>query len=308
MVFNYLFRFSMNASKKKRRIEKKSSRTAAYTCVSRAASYNEKSQYYKSNDNIAPKLLPKFIHFLIKSERMKNFLLKKLAPNGIYEYVIARTKFIDDIFSKALTDDFYQILLFGAGFDSRGIRLTDINNITKIFELDIQATITDKLKQYKKRKIDPGKVKYVIIDFNNEKIDKKLIMSGFQFNQKTLYILEGITMYLNGSTIDEDFKFIKESAGEGSRVVFDFIYQSVLEEKNLFYGEQEIYQRIKKTGEGWTFGIPKNEIEIFLKRWGLELIEQLDSPKLEKIYFEDRNGKIVGKINGTHCIIHAKRK
>lgn len=296
----------MKATKNKRRIEKKSSRTAAYTCVSRAASYNENTQYYKSNDNIAPKLLPKFIHILIRSERMKNFLLKKLAPNGIYEYVIARTKFMDEIFSKALLDDFDQILLFGAGFDSRGIRLTGINDKTRIFELDIHTTITDKLEQYKKRKIDPGMVNYVKIDFDNEKIDEKLKMSGFQSNKKTLYILEGITMYLNEATINEDFKFIKESAGQGSIVVFDFIYQSVLEEKNLFFGEQEIYQRVKKTGEGWTFGIPKNEIEDFLEQHGLELIELMDSSKLEKRYFEDENGKIVGKINGTHCIIHSK--
>ena len=296
----------MNDTKNKRRIEKKSSRTAAYTCVSRAASYNEKTPHYKSNDNIAPKLLPKFIHLLIKSKRVKNFLLKKLAPNGIYEYVIARTKFIDEIFSKAISDDFDQILLFGAGFDSRGIRLTGINDNTRIFELDIHTTINDKLKQYKKRKIDPGEVYYVKIDFDNEKIDEKLNNSGFQSNQKTLYILEGITMYLNESTIDEDFKFIKESAGQGSNVAFDFIYQSVLDEKNLFYGEQEIYQRVKKTGEGWTFGISKNEIDNFLKQRGLELIEIMDSSELEKRYFKDENGKIVGKINGTHCIVHAK--
>ena len=306
MFLNYLFRNSMNGTKNKRRIEKKSSRTAAYTCVSRAASYNEKTPHYKSNDNIAPELLPKFIHLLIKSKTMKNFLLKKLAPNGIYEYVIARTKFIDEIFTKAISEDFDQILLFGAGFDSRGIRLMDINDKTRIFELDIHTTINDKLKQYKKRKIDPGKVNYVTIDFDNEKIDEKLKISGFQSKQKTLYILEGITMYLNKSTIDEDFKFIKESAGEGSMVVFDFIYQSVLEEKNLFFGEQEIYRRVKKAGEGWTFGIPKNEIEGFLKKRRLELIELMDSSDLEKRYFKDENGEIVGKINGTHCIIHAK--
>ena len=296
----------MNSKKNKRRIEKKSSRTAAYTCVSRASSFYERLPNYRSNDNIAPKLLPKFIHSLIKSKRIGTLLLKKLAPKGIYEYVIARTKVIDEIFSNALSNHFDQILLFGAGFDTRGIRLTDENQKTRIFELDVHTTITDKLKQYKKRKINPGKINYIEIDFNKEKIADKLKMAGFQYNKKTLYILEGITMYLDEPAFNEDFKFISESAGQRSQVIFDFIYKSVLEEKNLFYGEQEIYQNVKKAGEGWSFGIEKEGIENFLKHQGLELIELMDSNYLEKKYFQDENGNILGKINGTHCITYAK--
>jgi methyltransferase (TIGR00027 family) len=298
----------MNSTKNKRRIEKKSSRTAAFTCVCRASSFYEKSLYYNSNDYIAPLLLPRFLHPLIKFKRIRSFLLKKLGPKGIYEYVIARTKVIDEIFSNAILNDFDQILLFGAGFDSRGIRLIGTNEKTTIFELDVATTISDKLKQYKKRKIDSGKVLYVEIDFNIERIEDKLKTAGFQYNKKTLYILEGITMYLNESAVNQDFKFITESAGKGSEVVFDYIYQSVLEKKNLYYGEREIYQRVKKDGEGWTFGLLKGDISNFLQDRGLELINHLDSNKLQEIFFQDKNRNIVGKVNGTHCIVHAKIK
>ena len=298
----------MNSKNNKRRIEKKSSRTAAFTCVSRAASFYEKSTYYKSNDYIAPKLLPRFLQPLIKSKRIRNFLLNKLGPKGIYEYVIARTKLIDELFLKAISNNFDQILLFGAGFDSRGIRLIDTNEKTTIFELDVTTTISDKLKQYKKRKIDPGKVIYVVIDFNTERVEEKLKAAGFQYNKKTLYILEGITMYLNESAVNQDLTFITESAGKGSEIVFDYIYQSVLEEKNLYYGEQEIYQRVKKDGEGWTFGLVKGDISNFLQDRGLELIKHWDSNELQEKYFQDKNKNIVGKINGTHCIVHTKVK
>ncbi len=298
----------MNSKKDKRRIEKKSSRTAAFTCVCRASSFYEKIPYYKSNDYIAPRLLPRFFHPLIKSKRIRSLLLKKIGPKGIYEYVIARTKVIDEIFLNAVLNNFDQIILFGAGFDSRGIRLIGTNEKIAIFELDVTTTISDKLKQYKKRKIDPGKVLYVEIDFNTEKIEDKLKSIGFQYNKKTLYILEGITMYLNESAVNNDFKFITDSAGKGSEVVFDYIYQSVLEEKNLYYGEREIYQRVKKDGEGWTFGLLEGEIRNFLQDRGLELIKNWDSLKLQENYFQDKNRNIVGKINGTHCIVHAKVK
>lgn len=295
----------MNSKKDKRRIEKKSSRTAAFTCVSRASSFYEKSPYYKSNDYIAPKLLPRFLQPLIKSKQIRSFLMKKLGPIGIYEYVIARTKMIDQIFINAVSNNFDQVLLFGAGFDTRGIRLVDTYEEIEIFELDVTTTISDKLKQYKKRKIDPGKVKYVEIDFNTEKIQDRLKPAGFKYDKKTLYILEGVTMYLNESAIDMDFEFIKESAGKGSEVVFDYIYKSVLEEKNLKYGERKIYQRVKKSGEGWTFGIEKEEIHSFLRQRGLVLIRQMDAHKLEEMYFSDENDNLVGRVNGTHCIIYA---
>jgi methyltransferase (TIGR00027 family) len=298
----------MKSKKSERRIEKKSSRTAAMTCVSRASSFYEKSSFYKSNDNIAPRLLPKFIHFLIRSRRMRSFLLKKLAPNGIYEYVIARTKIIDQIFLNAISNKFDQILLFGAGFDSRGIRLTSANDKTKIFELDVHTTISDKLKQYRKRKIDPGNVIYVKIDFNNDNIEEKLKAAGFEYDKKSFYVLEGITMYLDESAVNEDFNFIMESAGTGSEVVFDYIYESVLKEMNLFYGEEEIYQRVKKSGEEWTFGIAKGEMNNFLKQWGLSLIEHLDSNELEEKYFRDDENNIIGNVNGTHCIVYANIK
>ena len=298
----------MNSKKSKPRIEKKSSRTAAMTCVSRASSFYEKSPYYESNDNIAPRLLPKFIHLLIKSRRMRIFLLKICAPRGIYEYVIARTKVIDEIFLNAISNNFEQILLFGAGFDSRGIRLVDADDKVKVFELDVNTTISDKIKQYKKRKIDPGEVIYVKIDFNTEKIDDKLKAAGFQYNRKTLYILEGIIMYLNESAVNEDFRFISESAGGGSEVVFDYIYKSVLEGKNLYYGEKSIFNRVKKSGEGWIFGIAEGEIKTFLQERRLALIQRMDSNQLEEKYFQDEENIILGKVNETHCIVYAKIK
>jgi O-methyltransferase involved in polyketide biosynthesis len=120
--------------KEARRIESKSSRTADFTCMYRAASYLEKNELYKSEDYIAPRLLPGLIKFLVKY-KLINFNWT-FFPKGIYEYVIARTKYIDNIFKESIENGIDQILIFGAGFDSRAIRFTEKNIKTKIFELD----------------------------------------------------------------------------------------------------------------------------------------------------------------------------
>ncbi len=293
--------------KNSRRIEKKSSNTAAYTCASRASSYYEPSIHYKSEDYIAPRILPRFMQLFVKFHWVRKLFATKLAPAGIYEYVIARTKYIDKIFSSAIDGDFDQILLMGAGFDSRAIRLRDKNEKIKIYELDIETTLKAKLKQFKKRHIDIGSTIFVKIDFNTENITDKLKQHEFQFGKKTLYILEGITMYLNEDAVENDFKFIQESAGDGSEVIFDFLYKSVLRKENLYYGEASIYNRVQAEGEAWHFGIEKGELQNFLKKYDLILIEQLNSKKLEEIYFTDNQGKIVGKVNGTHCIVYARK-
>lgn len=291
---------------KEKRIESKTSRTAEFTCMTRAASFYEKRPMYKSNDNIASKLLPKFFIPIIKIGVLRKFFTNRF-PSGMYEYVIARTKFIDSVFQKAISNGFDQILIFGAGFDSRGIRFADLNKKTRIFELDAPVTQEAKINQLKKRgiAIDPNIV-FISIDFNKESLEDKLIDSGFKENKRSLFILEGLTMYLDPEAIDSTFQVIDQFAGEGSEVVFDYVYSSVLRGENLYYGESEVLNQLKDTNEPWSFGIEKGELESFLKYKNLKLICSLNSEDLEDKFFKI-NGNKVAKVNGTHCIVYAKK-
>ena len=288
-----------------KRIESKTSRTAEYTCMTRAASFYEKRPQYKSNDYIAPKLLPKLFIPVIKIGVLRKLFTNKF-PSGMYEYVIARTKFIDSVFKRAVLNGFDQILIFGAGFDSRGIRFGDINKKTRIFELDAPVTQEAKINQFKKRgiAIDPNIV-FISINFNKESLEDKLIESGFKAGKKSLFILEGLTMYLDPEAIDSTFHIIDQFAGEGSEIIFDYVYSSVLRGENIYYGESEVLNQLKNTNEPWSFGIEKGKLESFLKAKNLKLIESLNSSDLEKKFFF-KDGKPVAKINGTHCIVHAK--
>ena len=124
----------------KRRIEEKTSRTAEYTCSSRAASYYEKNRFYHSDDHIAAEMVPWYVKPLIWNGFIRRSLLSVMAPKGAYEYVIARTKYIDEVFERAVSDGIEQILIFGAGFDSRSIRLLPPGSHVKVFEVDAPFT------------------------------------------------------------------------------------------------------------------------------------------------------------------------
>ena len=289
-----------------RRIESKSSRTAGFICMYRAASYLEKNKFYQSDDYIAPKLLPGLIKFLV-GNKLINFRWP-FFPKGIYEYVIARTKYIDNIFKESIEKGIAQILLFGAGFDTRAVRFTDINTNTKIFELDTIYTQTAKIEQFKKRNIPiPKNNIFIPIDFNVDSVSEKLASNGFMRNKTTLFILEGIIQYLTKEAVDQLFKLLYELSFPESKVVFDYIYASVLRKENTYYGESNIYKKVNSVREPWLFGIEKGEIEAFARKYKFNLIQNLNSEALEKMFFRDKQGHIVGKINGTHCIAYIKK-
>ncbi len=291
-----------------RRVEHKTSRTAEMTCMSRASSYFEKNPLYKSNDYIAPILLPKFMKLIVRFPATRSILMNKFAPKGIYEYVIARTKLIDEAFINAIDDNFDQILIFGAGFDSRSIRFSNYKSKIKIFELDAPPTQIAKRKQYHKRKIEvPKNLTFIPIDFEKEALTKKLSESGFKKGKRSLFILEGLVMYLQKESVDETFKVISEYAGKESRVIFDFIHLSIFEDNFKLYGQKEIIKMVSDSDEKWHFGLEYEKINEFLSKYNLKLIENYDSKKLEDKYFKNKDGFIESKINETHCIAIAEK-
>lgn len=289
-----------------RRVESKTSRTAEFTCLIRAQSNSEKREQYKSDDYISLVIMNSFTKVLMGIPPARNFFLKRIYPSGMYEYVISRTKYIDLEFKKALSEGIEQILIFAAGFDSRSIRFRDISSKARIFELDVPVTQTAKINRYMEKGIEiPGNLVFIPIDFERQSISERLVESGFEKEKKSLFLLEGLTMYLQPESVDKTFRIIRDFASVGSRVIFDHIYSSVIRKENLYEGEKELYQSVSKNNEGFCFGIEKGNINEFLARYGFEAAGILNSMALEDLFFRDSKGELVSRVNGTHCIVTA---
>ena len=291
-----------------KRIETTTSRTAQWTCVSRAASSLESDSHYRSADHIALLLVPAFLRLLLHMPLVRRFYSQVMAPKGIYEYTIARTKYMDAVFRESLAEGFDQVLIFGAGFDTRALRFQAEAGDTKIFELDVPITQQAKLGQYTERGLSiPANVTFISIDFDKESLSQKLDDAGFVKGARSLILLEGLLMYLQPESVDETFKVIQRFAGEGSIVVFDYVRASVLQQAGSYYGQNEIVKTVASAGERWHFGLEEEELEQFLKKYGLCVSEHKDAHDLERMYFTDTSGEVVGRINGTHCLVKAEK-
>jgi methyltransferase (TIGR00027 family) len=290
----------------KRTIEHKASNTAGYTCFSRACASREKDEGFRGPDYLAEVFLPLGARFILGVPFLRKLFMRKIAPSGIYEYVLVRTKLLDEVFINALENRFTQVVLLGAGFDTRALRFKSQNMGTKIFELDIQTTQQPKVEILNRKRIPlPKELVFVPIDFNRQSIAEALGHAGYTRNQRSLFIWEGVTMYLTSDAVDRTLSFIRCSATEESVVAFDYVYASVLRQENKFYGEREIYKMVSRAGESWTFGIEEGTIKDFLTQHGFKLIMHHTPPDLEKAYLIAGDGTRFGHINRTHCIVTA---
>lgn len=288
-----------------KRIDSNTSRTAEFTCMVRYLSYLEKRPQYKTYDYVSPVIMNSFMKFITLFPAARRFILNKI-PAGMYEYVIARTKYIDEAVNRALSDGTEQILILGAGFDSRGIRFHKTGNSVKVFELDAYATQNAKIERYKEKGIViPDSLIFVSIDFDKQSVSERLSECGFEKNKKCLIIMEGLTMYLQPESVDSLFKIINDFTGKESRIIFDFIYASVLEYKNLYQGEKELLESTSKAGEKFCFGLNKEDVQGFLSSYGFTVSDIADDAALNKKYFLDGDGKQISSVNGTHCLITA---
>jgi methyltransferase (TIGR00027 family) len=219
---------------------------------------------------------------------------------GVNGFLVARERYIDDVLQKFLDDGLEQLVILGAGYDSRAYRF-DLADKVKTFEIDHPATQPDKLAKLKAvfGKV-PEHVCYVPIDFNTQTLEKRLLESGYDPKLKSLFIWQGVSMYLTEDAVEATMAFVVNHSGPGSAIVFDYIYRGVLDgvQKHSEVSGMRRYRFM--TGEGLTFGIAEGEIEAFMKRRGFHQVKDANVDDLRGAYFTGKNTR--RKITGGYGI------
>jgi methyltransferase (TIGR00027 family) len=291
-----------------KRIEQKTSRTAEWTCVSRAASALEANGPYRGDDHLALRLIPGLLKIGLQIPLIRWCFTRVMAPKGIYEYTIARTKYMDGVYNEALANGFDQILIFGAGFDTRALRFGAEPGHTRVFEVDAAVTQAAKLGRYKEKGLEiPANVCFIAMDFDRDSLPEKLETKGCQKGRKTLFMMEGLLMYLDPASVEKTFQVIHDFAGKGSELVFDYVRAEAFRNPQGIYGGAEILKSTAKAGEKWRFGMDEDQIDLFLEPYGLKRMDHKNAEDLEKQYFTESPGKMPGRINAAHNLVRAEK-
>jgi methyltransferase (TIGR00027 family) len=209
---------------------------------------------------------------------------------GVGEFLLARERYIDDILQDFLDNGLQQLVILGAGYDSRAYRFDILKDRVKVFEVDHPATQTEKL--VKVRAVFgtiPEHVTFVPMNFNMQILEKRLPESGYDPNLRTLFIWQGVTEYLTTEAVDDTLRFVVQHSTPGSAIVFDYVYRQVLigVQKHNEISSMRRYRFM--TGEDLTFGIEEGAVEAFLKKRGFSHVRDMDANGLKEKYFTGSN-------------------
>jgi methyltransferase (TIGR00027 family) len=283
------------------------SRTAKATCEFRAIAAQHPDPKLRNGDSLATKLcdpvmLPR------EYEAARDVIDNNPEALAGYFYVNARTRYIDHMLEHAVKQGAAQVVVLGAGFDSRAYRFHRRYPKVEFFEVDLPATIRAK-EQAVARIFGtlPRYIHYAAIDFDTQTLDSVLSGAGYDPEKKTFFILEGVTMYVTEAGIGTTFAYMGKRAASGSIVVFDYILRRVVEGDYLgLYAAISQAQGVAQLGEPFITGWTPEEAAAFAAGHRLTVLEDLGAPEMTRRYLTGSNGKPDGRIPEWYRIIFAK--
>jgi methyltransferase (TIGR00027 family) len=280
--------------------------TAAAVCDYRAIGARHPDPKLRNQDRLAARLCTPIVlpHDYALARAAIEREPEKLSG---YFFVNARTLHIDAVLRRAAASGIRQVVVLGAGYDSRAYRFRKVYPKLEFFEVDLPPMI-----ESKKRAIQgllgalPGHVHYVPIDFNVQTLDSVLAAAGYDAGRKTLFILEGLVMYVNAAGNSATFDFIGKNAASGSLVIYDYVLRQVIEgDFSGTYGAATVVRDVAAIGEPFVSGWTPDEAAEFASRHGLKVLEDLDDAALTRRYLMNSRGKPDGRLPNWQRIIDA---
>lgn len=250
------------------------SSTAQYMALFRALESSAPASDRLFDDPYASRFLRPSLRFLLRlgrsplSRPLVLALLDLLWP-GARSSGVARTRFIDDVLRAAAGQpDLRQIVLLGAGFDCRAHRLL-LRPAPVFLEVDRREVLNVKRALLHDRAGD--RVRYVPCDFETGALAACLCHAGFQSDQRSFFLWEGVTNYLTPAAVDEVLAFVSSTA-PGSVLLFTYVDRRVLDDPTAFIGSRTLRWILRSSQESWTFGIEPLKVGGFLRGRGLRLL------------------------------------
>ena len=131
----------------------------------------------------------------------------------MHDYLAARTAFFDRAVTGALGRGVAQVVVGAAGYDGRAFRYAKPG--VRWFEVDHPATQRDKLRRLERLAIDASHVRFVEADFTRDPV-ARLRAAGLDPDIPSLFLLEGVAVYLEPAVLEDVLGQFRQVAAPGS--------------------------------------------------------------------------------------------
>merc|ERR1712070_396169 len=206
--------------------------------------------------------------------------------NPMGEWImVPRTVFGDQFITRHYERGTRQVVLLGAGMDARAYRMSHLNE-SVFFEVD-QATTFDVKEPLLHDDIPTVKARHTVtveLDSDSYNLKAELLKQGFSTAEPTVWVLEGLVMYLSMKHTRKLMQDIGELSARGSAVFHDAISASYLDAGVVvmgapFIGGSDEYAGLWATDAGFTAGTVYNFEEFVVDRKARALKSRLGVPR-----------------------------
>ena len=200
-------------------------------------------------------------------------------------FAIVREQYVHDLMVREASARLDQLVILGAGFDTRAYRIAELASVP-VFEVDHPIT-----QAQKRRALEgvveppPANVTFVGVDFEIDDLGERLRAAGYREDQRTLFVWQGVSMYLTPAGIDRTLGFVARHSARGSVVVFDYFDARAMQSTEAVV--IRVFTGIM--GETVTWAIDQREIGAFLTARGFADVRNADYAQIAAPYLTGAN-------------------
>lgn len=280
------------------------SESAMAVAVCRALAASEPEEPARGPDYLAEIFLPDAARQALRESDSRQWLQDHvIKPDGVYAYFLARTAYIDHVVLQALTARVPQVVVLGAGYDSRPYRFAGQIGDTRLFELDKPATQDRKVSRLREAGLTiPPQLSYAAIDFERDDLGEVLCKAGFDRGKRSLFVWEGVSYYLHKQAVEAIFTAIRASVPVESTLCFDYMLDApdILDR----YGVRGTLESMRTSFPDGRprFSITEGSAGSFLEQRGFALTEHLTSADMEGRYPTVATAGQPDRISAIFCL------
>ncbi|GMV27594.1 MAG: hypothetical protein AMXMBFR58_36250 [Phycisphaerae bacterium] len=172
--------------------------------------------------------------------------------------VSARTADVDRLVMGLLSQGLAQLVLIGSGYDMRPYRLLAAHPQVHTFELDLPHMVEDRTALLARLgKLPAIRRTPVPFDLRLQTVADVLSPShGFDPSAVTLFVIEGVSMYLKADRFDRLITGIRDLLGNAKSVLWlDIVSQAVIDRRTGFESAVAFVESMQRLGEPFIFGL-----------------------------------------------------
>lgn len=167
-------------------------------------------------------------------------------------WVAVRTAYLDAVV-RAATEQVTQVVILGAGFDTRGKRLARTG--VRFFEVDAPASLAERRRRLALLPDYDSNAVEVSCDFETQDFIDQLVSVGFEPQVPAFILWEGVSYYLSEAAVRGTLGRVAQALSPHTTIVFDHVGKRFVAGQGTSTEDQGTRERLGSAGEPMIWGV-----------------------------------------------------